>query len=64
MKRTRDDLLEKVSELSKKRDAYLESAHRAKAARDPRGEDSGFDEAAKGALRKTVADNPLSGLKL
>jgi hypothetical protein len=50
-----------VSALSKKRAAYLEE--KAGAAKGD-GERDGFDVAAKSALRKTVADNPLSGLKL
>jgi Mg-chelatase subunit ChlD len=58
MKKTREDLLSKVSDLSKKREAYLE--HRGK----ERGERDGFDAAAKGALRRTVAGNPSAGLEL
>jgi hypothetical protein len=61
VKKTREELLKKVSTLSKEREAYLERRATA-ASRD--GESDGFDAAAKKSLRKTVADNPLSGLKL
>jgi Mg-chelatase subunit ChlD len=58
MKKSREELLARVSDLSKKRDAYLESRTRNE------GRADGFDAAAKGALRKSVAGNPLAGLKL
>jgi hypothetical protein len=61
IKRARERLLDKVAALSKKRDGYLKE--KADAAKD-KGEKDGFDAAAKRALKKTVSDNPLSGLKL
>jgi hypothetical protein len=51
----RDELLKKISEKAKERDRYL---------KDKGGAEDGFDAVAKKSLRKTVNDDPLSGLKL
>ncbi len=57
----REEITRRIDELSKKRADELE---RKRAAAEKAGARGGFDDAAKKALRKSVKDNPLSGLSL